>query len=89
MKADGLKMHCVIHTAIENQLAEGHPGATGSMARLMGEGLERHDAVHALGVALAEQLLGAAHGRAFDAGQYERALRELTAESWRGLGAPE
>ena len=89
VKGDRAQFHAVVHTAVENQLAQGYPAACSALDRLIAEGLGRHDAVHAIGVALSEQLLTAAKGRAFDAAQYESTLRATTAASWRALNETE
>ena len=45
-----VKLHGVAHAVVENQVALGDPPAVReALARLMGEGLDRHDAVHAVG----------------------------------------
>jgi hypothetical protein len=44
------QLHAVAHVIVENQVAMGDPpAAREALARLMGEGLDRHDAVHAVG----------------------------------------
>jgi hypothetical protein len=47
-------VHAAFHTAVENQLAEGIPDVRDALTRLMGEGLDRHEAIHAIGSVLAE-----------------------------------
>src|SRR6185503_16801619 len=51
-----LDAHAVVHAIVENQLAEGFPAATATLARLQAEGLDRHDAVHAIGSVLLEHM---------------------------------
>ena len=80
---DGLRMHAIVHLAVETQLAEGHPVAVRTLARLLEQGLDRHDALHAIGAAVAEQIFGAVKGQPFDAAKYEHALNALSASSWR------
>jgi len=43
------------HAIVENQIAEGFESVVRAMARLVSEGLSRHDAVHAIGSVAAEQ----------------------------------
>jgi hypothetical protein len=44
------KLHGVAHVIVEKQVAMGDPpAAREALARLMGEGLDRHDALHAVG----------------------------------------
>ncbi len=80
------KVHAVIHTVVENQLAEVVPAVVETFERLRGEGLERHDVVHAVGSVLARhmsQLME--HGRSDGDpnAPYFAELRRLTASGWR------
>lgn len=77
-------MHASIHTVIGNQLAERYEPAVSALARLLAEGLGRHQAIHAIGAVLAEQLWGVAQGAESAPGAaYERELRLLSARRWR------
>lgn len=82
-KAGSVKIHAVVHTAVETQLAEGHQAACDALDRLLSDGLDRHEALHAVGAVFAEQLHAVLKNqREFDNEEYERGLRELTAASW-------
>ncbi|MDH3664717.1 MAG: DUF1841 family protein [Alphaproteobacteria bacterium] len=78
-------VHAVAHVIVENQvaLADETPVAA-VMERLMQEGLDRHDAIHAVG----SVLMGALHEAAQDdretdlTSAYYRELMQLTAEKW-------
>jgi hypothetical protein len=77
-------LHALIHVIVENQvvLANETPVAE-TLARLIREGLSRHDAVHAIGSVLSELLYSSAAGeRSEDEGDYFERVRELTAKSW-------
>jgi len=77
------RMHSIVHTAIETQLAEGHPAAVRTLARMLAEGLDRHDAVHAVGSVFAKHLLAVMkHQRPFDDRAYAVDLDALSAERW-------
>ena len=52
------KLHAVVHAIVENQLALGEPVVVATVARLRGEGLDRHDAIHAIGSVLSVHLNG-------------------------------
>ena len=81
-----LRLHAAIHVVVENQLAMGLESAARALRRLMDEGLDRHDAVHAVGSVVAEQmheLLVEGSAAADPQGSYDRKLDELTAEGWR------
>jgi hypothetical protein len=80
------RLHAVIHTIVENQVALGdtYP-AHAVLSRLMEEGLDRHEAIHAIGSVLADQMFAAAKeqgGTDLNA-EYVEGLNRLTAESWR------
>ena len=81
------KMHAAIHAAVENQIALGDElPVKRKLHRLMDEGLDRHDAVHAIGMVLAEYLFDMYNSDKPDADpnpDYFAALERLTAEYWR------
>ena len=79
-------LHAVIHTVVENQLAMGIPEVRSALERLIGEGLDRHDALHAIGSLLAERMYEVLEGSAkgLEPNQaYLLKLEQLTAEKWR------
>jgi hypothetical protein len=82
------KLHGVAHVIVENQVAMGDPpAAREALARLMGEGLDRHGAVHAVGSMVMGLMYDVLRARGKDAGaisaKISRQLAELTAASWR------
>ncbi len=84
------RLHAAIHVAIENQLAEGMPEAFQTLARLIKEGLNRHDAVHALGSVLSKQIyqISKAETELKDPNaEYIKDLKSLSAESWKGMAS--
>jgi hypothetical protein len=72
---------------VENQVALGDAYPVQSVLfRLMVEGLPRHDAIHAIGLVLAERLFAGLReeGQPADLNaEYLEKLNRLTAESWR------
>src|SRR5512140_3587900 len=75
--------HAIVHTIVENQLAEGHAAATRVLERLVKAGLDRHDAVHAIGATLMKHMSQAMQGEhSFSAEAYEAELEQLTAKGW-------
>ena len=59
-----------------------------ALNRLRSEGLTRHDAVHAIGVALTDEIMPALRAGFADHdlnASYHERLKRLTAESWRRL----
>ena len=82
-------LHATIHAVVENQLALNDEPVVRALARLMKEGLSRHDAVHAIGSVVACEI--------FDRvklqddpdtvnARYYAAIERLTAATWRALG---
>jgi len=81
------RLHAIIHQIVETQVAMGdETPAAATLQRLMEEGLTRHDAVHAVGLVLLEQmteLLRIEGEPDFDVNErYFRELRQLTAAAW-------
>jgi hypothetical protein len=84
--APNARAHAVFHVIVENQLAlEDQIEVRSALERLTGEGLSRHDAIHAVGSVLAGYLhdLAASKTARFDQATYDGKLRELTARKWR------
>ncbi len=81
------KLHAVLHVAVENQIALGDElPVRRALDRLMNEGLDRHEAIHALGLVLTEHLNEAfkdPEAKAFPKEAYYAAIGRITAESWR------
>lgn len=80
--------HSVLHVVIENQIALGDPpAARRAMERLTAEGLDRHDALHAVGCVLIGHLWELAQAGASPPASpddsYAEALDRLTVDSWR------
>ena len=79
--------HAVIHVVVENQIAFGEAfPAKNVLIRLMSEGLDRHEAIHAIGSVLSKSLYAAMIDE--DANEdpnryYLEKLEALSAESWR------
>ena len=88
--ADSRKAHSVIHAIVETQLALDEPtSAREALTRLTGEGLDRHEAIHAIGSIVAAHLFEALRGSIgehISNETYAQALSKLTATSWRSSG---
>lgn len=77
--------HAALHVIVENQLAECVPPVEAALRRLLVEGLDRHEAVHAIASVLAEHLynLMKGHSPEVDPNEpYYRALEKLSAATW-------
>ena len=79
-----LQGHAIVHTIVESQLVDGHAAAVRALDRLVKGGLDRHEAVHAVGSVLSRHLFRTMQGEApFDTAAYDARLDELTAALWR------
>ena len=80
-------LHAAIHVIVENQVALGDAfPAKAVLLRLTSQGLDRHEAIHAIGSVLSETLYTAMNEQVLtgDLNQdYVEKLKSLTAESWR------
>jgi len=77
--------HATFHVIVENQLAEGDEPVVRALARLMKQGLPRHDAIHAIGSAVGEQiydLLNREDTPEASRARYYAAVERLTAAAW-------
>jgi hypothetical protein len=80
------KAHACTHVVVENQVAMNDPTIVPvTLDRLMQEGLDRHDAVHAIGSVFIQIFYDEATGNkhADINAQYGREVAKLTAASWR------
>jgi uncharacterized protein YoaH (UPF0181 family) len=76
-------VHAVMHVIVENQIALGETPVVEAIPRLMGEGLSRHDALHAVAWVLAMHMRDVAtSGEEFATDAYYSEVRELTKERW-------
>ena len=86
------KVHAVIHAVVETQIALGDElPVRRTLERLMSEGLDRHDAVHAIGWILTLQMSDLVSrpdivSTADPNESYYAALDRLTAEDWLQSG---
>jgi hypothetical protein len=82
-------MHATMHAIVEAQIALGGETPAGRVAqRLIGEGLDRHDAIHAIGMVLAEHLnnmLKSMRPGKDPNALYFASLERLTAKDWLRL----
>jgi len=83
------KVHALIHVAVENQLAMGDEfPAKAVLARLMKEGLDRREAIHAVGSVLAGCMFNALREQPSPVDlneSYRDELQRLTADAWRNM----
>jgi len=82
--------HAAMHVVIENQLAEDNPfAARVTLKRLMDGGLNRHEAIHAMGIVASKRLFAVLKNKEkWDADAYIRDLNALDAKTAFGSVRP-
>ena len=81
--------HVNIHVAVESQIANGEPkGTAETVEALMRQGLSRHEAIHAVGTVLTDEIYHILKDkRPFDEAGFVRKLKQLVkpsaARTWR------
>lgn len=88
IKLPNAKAHACFHVIVENQIADRLEPVVRAMARLMKEGLSRHDALHAIGSVVADHLFEAMHTEDENFAntaqvRYNAAVERLSAKAWR------
>jgi hypothetical protein len=81
-----MTLHCAIHCTVENQIAMGEElPVKRKLEQLLEEGLDRHEAIHAIGSVLAGHIYHMLKDKksSKDPNEaYYRELASLTAEGW-------
>jgi hypothetical protein len=87
VKVPSEQLHVATHVIVETQAAMGDATPVAkAIERLMHEGLDRHEAIHAVGSVLAEHLWDASRAESDQPpdleAPYFQEVRELTAKRW-------
>jgi hypothetical protein len=81
------EFHVAVHVIVETQIAQDDPALVApTVARLQAEGLDRHQAVHAVATILTPLLASAGNESMSSeelAKAYDEGLARMTAERWR------
>ncbi len=93
IRLPNLTVHATLHTVVENQAALGdETPVQKTIERLIKEGIDRHEAIHAVAAVLTDLMSKALSGvsRPSDPNvPYFEALEKLTVDRWRrDFGAP-
>jgi hypothetical protein len=82
-----VRLHATFHVIVENQAALGdETPAAKTLERLMNEGVDRHEAIHAVAAVLSDHINEVLRGSSLPSDPnvpYYAALEKLTVESWR------
>lgn len=87
VKLENPELHATARVVVENQVALGEATSVpATLDRLMDEGLDRHEAIHAIASNLMSIVYNVAHETDGDSdinAKYGRELGKLTATGWR------
>jgi len=78
--------HAAMHVTVENQIAMGLAYVSDACARLVAQGLSRHEAIHAIAAVLAGYMTELVRDNAPPAAalaRYQANCERISAESWR------
>lgn len=77
-------MHAIIHVVVENKLALKEKPALAAASRLVRQGLSRHEAIHAIGAVLSEEIFTMLQNdQEHNTKLFSRRLDKLTAKRWK------
>ncbi len=77
------RIHASLHVIVENQLAMESEPAPETYSRLRKQGLNRHEAIHAIGAVISEDMFEIMQGNKHQELKYQDRLRKLTAKRWK------
>ncbi len=82
-----LELHARFHEVVETQLADGDETVNDTLDRLLAEGLDRHEALHAIGFVLAQHTYKTVRGArtASTEDAYRADLKRLSAVRWKKM----
>jgi hypothetical protein len=87
VKLENPELHAIAHVVVESQVALGEATSVpATLDRLMDEGLDRHEAIHAIASNLMSIVYNVAHETDGDSdinAKYGRKLGKLIAAGWR------
>ena len=90
IRVPSIKAHAAMHVVVENQIALGDEiPVRATLNRLMGEGLDRHEVIRAIGLVSSEYIYDLAPAREPETHRIESycaASERLTADYWRRSG---
>jgi len=80
-------VHAILHTVVENQILMGDEINTAkTLARLMTEGLDRHESLHAIGYIVIEHMHKALESKTpFNEEKFNAELDDLSVEKWKEI----
>jgi len=86
---DNARIHCTLHVIVENQIAMGGEmePVRERLRQLMAQGLDRHNALHAICYLLARHMhwIAMSNQPGDHTPRYLRELKRMTAQKWRAI----
>lgn len=77
------RVHSILHVIVENQLAMNVESVPATISRLTRQGLNRHEAIHAIGAVISGDLFDTLKsGQEYNLKKYRNRLNKLTAKRW-------
>jgi len=86
IEIEGMRMHCSIHVAVENQLALKVPEVVIAYRKLRQKNVTRHNALHAIGNVFAVFFYDIMKGNEMDdktEKEYHRRLKKIRPSEWK------
>lgn len=85
LEKGAIAAHASVHVMVENQVAMGVEPVPETVARLIRQGLNRHEAIHAVAAVLLDEISELQNNpeASWNSGLYRRKLGKLTAKRWR------
>lgn len=80
-EVDNINMHACVHLVVENQLALNTEETINTYSRLIRQGLNRHEVIHAIGAVIFEDIYNLIKEKQ-SVNNYKNRLRKLTAKRW-------
>jgi hypothetical protein len=88
IKLPNTRGHAAFHVIVENQIAEGYEPTVRAIVRLTADGLDRHEAVHAVGSVISEFVFNVTKSPGNQSPEETKAIisagiERITAKAWR------
>lgn len=85
IELEAMTLHATFHVIVENQIAQNVTIVEQTIAKLIRQGIDRHEAIHAISAIISEDILNAARGEGetFTIKKFRRKLEKITVKRWR------
>ena len=85
LEEEAKTLHASFHVIVENQIAQNVTIVEQTIAKLIRQGIDRHEAIHAISAIMSEDILNAARGEGeeFTIKKFRKKFEKITAKRWR------